>query len=189
MPEGAEEGILKGIYKFRPSENRRAKIKAHLLASGTIVNEAVAAQTLLEEDFGVAADVWSVTSYKNLYWDALDAERRSLRHPQQDPQPSYLQQALSGEKGVFVAASDYLKALPAVVAKWIPGETILLGTDGYGRSETRAALRDFFEVDARHIAYAALVALAREKRVTLSDVEKAAKKLQIDPEKVNPLFN
>jgi pyruvate dehydrogenase E1 component len=189
MPEGVEEGILKGIYKFRPSENRRAKVKAHLLASGTIVNEAVAAQAILEEDFGVAADVWSVTSYKNLYWDALDAERRNLRHPQQDPQPSYLHKVLSEEKGVFVAASDYLKALPAVVAKWIPGETILLGTDGYGRSDTRAALRDFFEVDARHIAYAALVAQAREKRVTLSEVEKAAKKLDIDTEKANPLFN
>jgi pyruvate dehydrogenase E1 component len=188
MPEGVEEGILKGIYKFRASENRRAKIKAHLLAAGTIVNEAVAAQALLEEEFGVAADVWSATSFKNLYWDALTAERRNLRHPQQEPQPSYLQQQLSAEKGVFVAATDYLKALPAIVAKWIPGETVLLGTDGYGRSDTRSALRDFFEVDARHIAFAALVALAREKRLTLSVVEKAAKRLDIDPEKANPLF-
>jgi pyruvate dehydrogenase E1 component len=188
MPEGAEEGILKGIYKFRPSENRRAKIKAHLLASGTIANEAVAAQALLEDEFGVATDVWSVTSYKNLYWDALEAERRNLRHPQQDPQPPYIHKVLSEEKGVFVAASDYLKALPAMVAKWIPGETILLGTDGYGRSDTRAALRDFFEVDARHIAYAALAALAKEKRVTQSELDKAARKLDIDPEKANPLF-
>jgi pyruvate dehydrogenase E1 component len=188
MPEGVEEGILKGIYKFRASENRRAKIKAHLLAAGTIVNEALAAQTLLEEEFGVASDVWSVTSFKNLYWDALSAERRNLRHPQRDPQPSYLQRQLSAEKGIFVAATDYLKALPAIVAKWLPGETVLLGTDGYGRSDTRSALRDFFEVDARHIAFAALVALAREKRVTLAVVEKAGKKLEIDPEKVNPLF-
>ena len=87
-----------------------------------------------------------------------------------------------------MAATDYLKALPAIVAKWLPGETVLLGTDGYGRSDTRSALRDFFEVDARHIAFAALVALAREKRVALSVVEKAGKKLEIDPEKVNPLF-
>jgi len=188
MPEGVEEGILKGIYKFRASENRRAKIKAHLLAAGAIVNEALAAQTLLEEEFGVASDVWSVTSFKNLYWDALAAERRNLRHPQRDPQPPYLQQQLSAEKGVFVAATDYLKALPAIVAKWIPGETVLLGTDGYGRSDTRSALRDFFEVDARHIAFAALVALAREKRVAFSVVEKAGKKLDIDTEKVNPLF-
>jgi pyruvate dehydrogenase E1 component len=188
MPDGVEEGILKGIYKFRHSENRRAKIKAHLLASGTIVNEAVAAQALLEEDFGVAADVWSVTSFKNLYWDGLATERRNLRNPQQQPQLSYLQRKLSAEKGVFVAATDYLKALPAIVAKWMPGETVLLGTDGYGRSDTRPALRDFFEVDARHIAYAALAALARDKRVALSVVEKAAKQLDIDPEKTNPLF-
>jgi pyruvate dehydrogenase E1 component len=188
MPDGVEEGILKGIYKFRPSENRKAKIKAHLLASGTIVNEAAAAQALLEEEFGIASDVWSVTSFKNLYWDGLAAERQSLRNPHQQPQLSYLQQQLSAEKGVFVAATDYLKALPAMVAKWIPGETVLLGTDGYGRSDTRAALRDFFEVDARHIAYAALAALAGEKRVSLSEVEKAAKKLDIDPDKANPLF-
>jgi pyruvate dehydrogenase E1 component len=96
---------------------------------------------------------------------------------------------LSEEKGVFVAATDYLKALPATVAKWIPGETVLLGTDGYGRSDTRPALRDFFEIDARHIAYAALVALLRGKRVKLAMVEKAAKQFDIDPDKANPLFS
>ena len=188
MPEGAEEGILKGIYKFRASENRRAKVKAHLLAGGAIVNEALAAQALLEKDFGVASDVWSVTSFKNLYWDAIAAERRSLRHPQQDPQPCYLQKQLSDEKGVFVAATDYLKALPAIVAKWIPGRAVVLGTDGYGRSDTRPALRDFFEVDARHIAYTALAALARENRVKHSVVKKAAKQLDINSEKTDPLF-
>jgi pyruvate dehydrogenase E1 component len=189
MPEGVEEGILRGIYRFRASENRRAKVKAHLLASGTILNEAVTAQGLLENDFGVASDVWSVTSFKNLYWDAIAAERATLRRPQQEPRQPYLRQVLSDEKGVFVAATDYLKALPAMVAKWIPGETVLLGTDGYGRSDTRSALRDFFEVDARHIAYAALVALAREKRVKNAVVEKAAKRFDIDPDKANPLFS
>jgi pyruvate dehydrogenase E1 component len=189
MPQGAEEGILKGIYKLRPSANHRAKVKAHLLASGAIVNEALAAQAMLEEDFGVASDVWSVTSFKALYEDALATERRSLRRPQQEPQRCYLLQQLAGEKGVFVAATDYLKALPAVVAKWIPGQTVLLGTDGYGRSDTRSALRDFFEVDARHIAYAALAAMAREDRVTLSAVKKAAKTLGIDPAKTDPLVS
>jgi pyruvate dehydrogenase E1 component len=188
MPEGAEQGILKGIYKFKASDNRRAKVKAHLLASGAIVNEALAAQAMLEEEFDVAADVWSVTSYKSLYWDAISAERHNLRRLPKDPQLPYLQQQLSSEKGVFVVATDYLKALPATVAKWIPGDTVLLGTDGYGRSDTRSALRDFFEVDARHIAYAALVAMARDKRVTFSIVEKASKQLEIDPEKANPLF-
>jgi pyruvate dehydrogenase E1 component len=101
---------------------------------------------------------------------------------------SYLQQQLVDEKGVFIAASDYLKALPGSIAKWLPGPTVLLGTDGYGRSETRDRLRDFFEVDARHIAYAALGALAREKRVKMSLVRKARKLLDIDAEKANPLF-
>jgi pyruvate dehydrogenase E1 component len=188
MPDGAEEGILKGLYKFRASAKSRAKIKAHLFASGAIVNEALAAQKLLEEQFDTATDVWSVTSYKNLYWDALGTERHNLRHPNKEPRASYLQQLLEKEKGVFVAASDYLKALPAMVAKWLPGNTMLLGTDGYGRSDTREALRDFFEVDARHIAYTALVALAHEKRVKLSVVEEAAKKLEIDSQKPNPLF-
>ena len=188
MPEGTKEGILKGIYKFRASGNGRAKIKAHLLASGAIVNEALAAQTLLEENFGVASDVWSVTSFKHLYRDATATERRNLRHPQQEPRPCFLQRQLAGEKGVFVAATDYLKALPAIVAKWVPGPLVMLGTDGYGRSDTRAALRDFFEVDARHIAFAALAAMAREGRVTPAVVKKAVKQLDIDPKKRDPAF-
>ena len=189
MPENAEEGILKGLYKFRGSDNKRAKIKAHLFGSGTILNEALKAQEILENDYGVAADVWSVTSYKNLYWDAIDTERWNFLHPEQEPRLSYLQQQLVDEKGAFVAASDYLKALPASIAKWLPGPSILLGTDGYGRSDTRASLRDFFEVDARHIAYAALGMLAREKRVKMSLVKDACKKLDIEPERSNPLFN
>jgi pyruvate dehydrogenase E1 component len=188
MPEGAEEGILKGMYKLRASEDRRAEAKAHLLASGAIVNEALAAQRLLETDFGVACDVWSVTSFKNLYWDALAAERWNLRHPEQAPRPSFLQRQLGGEKGVFVAATDYLKALPGIVSRWIPGRTVVLGTDGYGRSDTRAALRDFFEIDARHIAFAALAAMAAEGRVKPAVVTKAARQLHIDPEKTDPLF-
>jgi pyruvate dehydrogenase E1 component len=188
MPPNVEQGILKGIYKLRTSGNKRAKIKAHLFGSGTILNEAIKAQELLENDFGVAADVWSVTSYKSLYWDATDTEHWNYLHPDREPKLPYLQQQLADEQGVFIAASDYLKALPATVAKWLPGPTILLGTDGYGRSDTRESLRDFFEVDARHIAYAALGALAREKRVKMSIVKKARKQLDIDPEKTNPLF-
>jgi pyruvate dehydrogenase E1 component len=189
MPENAEEGILKGLYKFRASNNKRAKIKTHLFGSGTILNEALKAQEILENDYGVATDVWSVTSYKNLYWDATDTERWNFLHPDREPRRSYLQQQLANEKGVFVAASDYLKALPASIAKWLPGQSILLGTDGYGRSDTRAVLRDFFEVDARHIAYAALGAMARENRVKMSMVKSARKKLDIDPERSNPLFS
>ena len=187
-PEGMDEGILNGIYRFRRSDTKRAKAKVHLLGSGTILNEVLKAGDLLETDYGVAADVWSVTSYKSLYWDATDTERWNWRHPDRKPRACFLEKQLSGETGVFVAASDYVKTLPASIAKWVPGPMVLLGTDGYGRSESRAALRDFFEVDARHIAFAALGALAREKAVTAAIVKKAANALEIDPEKSNPLF-
>ncbi|MFO7495487.1 MAG: pyruvate dehydrogenase (acetyl-transferring), homodimeric type [Desulfobacterales bacterium] len=189
MPEGVEDGILKGIYRFRPASRKGTRVKAHLFGSGAILNEALKAQELLEARFGVAADVWSVTSYKNLYWDAIEADRWNLFHPQQTPKASFLESQLAGEKGVFVAASDYLKALPGSIAKWVPGPMVLLGTDGYGRSETRSALRDFFEVDARHIAFAALSALAREKRVKATVVEDARRQLAIDPDKAHPLYS
>jgi pyruvate dehydrogenase E1 component len=188
MPAGVEDGILKGLYRFRVSSNKRAKIKAHLFGSGTILNEAIKAQQLLDEKYGVAADVWSVTSYKNLYWDAIDTERRNLLRPEKAPRASHIENCLRDEKGVFVAASDYLKALPASIAKWVPGPMVLLGTDGYGRSETREVLRGFFEVDARHIAYAALSALAREKRIKMSTLKKARRELDIDAQKANPMF-
>jgi pyruvate dehydrogenase E1 component len=188
MPDEVEEGILKGMYKVRSSANSRAKVKAHLMGSGAILNEALEAQKILEEDYDVPADVWSVTSYKNLYWEGIETERYNVRHPGKDRRLSYLEEQFADAKGVFVAASDYLKALPASIAKWIPGPTVVLGTDGFGRSDTRQALRDFFEVDARHFAFAALSEMARHDRVKASVVKKAAKNLEIDPEKINPLI-
>ncbi len=189
MPEGCEEGILKGMYKFRSSTNKRAKTKAHLLGSGAILNEVVKAQELLESTYGIAADIWSVTSYKNLYVDATDTQRWNLLNPDKDERVPYVAQVLNGESGVFVAASDYMKLLPAMLAQWVPGPLTVLGTDGYGRSETRTALRDFFEVDSRHIAFATLSALAREKRFAMAELKKARKDLGIDPAKQNPLFS
>jgi pyruvate dehydrogenase E1 component len=188
MPQGVEAGILKGMYKFRTASQKRAAVKAHLLGSGAILTEALKAQTLLEENFGVAADVWSVTSYKNLYWDAITTQRWNRLNPDQEPRAAYIQQQLAGEKGVFIAASDYLRALPASVGQWIPGPLTVLGTDGYGRSDTRAALREFFEVDARHIAFAALSALAREGGIDMAVARKARKQLEIDPQLDDPLF-
>ena len=135
------------------------------------------------------ADVWSVTSYKELYYDAIDTERWNMLHPDKKPKANYISTTLAKEEGVFVAASDYLKALPASIAQWLPGPLVSLGTDGYGRSETRAALRDFFEVDARYIALAALYALARQKEIKPAVVKKAVKDLDINPEKLNPLFS
>ena len=186
MPQGVEEGILKGLYHYKTSANKRAQFKAQLLGSGAILNQACEAQRILESDYGVAADVWSVTSYKKLYADAVDTERWNLRHPDHPPRQSFIEEQLGTQKGVFVAASDYLKALPAAIAKWLPGPTLVLGTDGYGRSESRAALRDFFEVDARHIAYTALCGLAREKQIKMSVLGEARRKLEIDPDKPNP---
>jgi len=185
-PEGVDRGILGGIYKLKASEQPNAKPKVHLFGSGTILNEVVKAQALLQEKYGVSADVWSVTSYKNLYWDAIATERWNLLHPDQQPKASFLQRQLNDAQGVFVAASDYVKALPASLAKWVPGPLTLLGTDGYGRSESRDVLRDFFEVDARHIAFAALSTLAREHKFDLSGLKKAQKDLEIDPDKINP---
>jgi pyruvate dehydrogenase E1 component len=136
----------------------------------------------------VAADVWSVTSYKNLYWDAIAAARWNRLNPEKKPRPAFIERQLDGEKGVFIAASDYLRALPASVAQWFPGPLTVLGTDGYGRSDTRADLRDFFEVDARHIAFAALSALARQDGIDTAVARKARKDLEIDPLRDDPLF-
>jgi pyruvate dehydrogenase E1 component len=188
MPEGVEEGILKGMYRFRKSLRDDAAGKAHLFGSGTILNEVIKAQELLEEKYNVAADVWSVTSYKELYKDGTDAERYNWLHPGKPERESYVTQMLKGQEGVFVAASDYLKVLPSMIARWIPGPLTTLGTDGFGRSDNRTALRDFFEVDHRYIALAALSSLAREKKIKPSVVTKAIKDLQIDPERINPLF-
>ena len=189
MPKGVEEGILKGLYRFKAADNKRAKFKAHLFGSGTILNEAIKAQAMLRDDYGVAADVWSVTSYNELYHDAVEVDRWNVRHPDKPPRIPYVGQALKDEKGVFVAASDYVKALPAMLAKWIPGPLIPLGTDGFGRSDSRTALRDFFEVDARHIVIATLSALAREGKVEPKVVKKAMKQMGIDPARPNPMIS
>jgi pyruvate dehydrogenase E1 component len=185
-PEGVDEGILRGIYRYRPATKRRAKFKAHLFGSGAILNEVLKAQEMLENVYGVAAEVWSVTSYKALYEDATAAERWNWLHPDQPARLSFLERQLEGQAGVFVAASDYVKALPATIAKYLPGPLTVLGTDGYGLSETRAALRDFFEVDVRHIVFATLSALCRADKLKPAVVKDARRKLAIDPQKQHP---
>jgi pyruvate dehydrogenase E1 component len=189
MPEGAEEGILNGMYRFRAAEGGEDEERVHLLGSGAIMNEALEAARMLGDDYGVGADVWSVTSYKQLYQDAVDVERANRLNAHRKPKRPYLSRLLEkADGGVFVAASDYVKALPCSVAPWIPGRLVPLGTDGYGRSDTRAALRDFFEVDARHIVLAALAGLLGEKRIRPAVFKRALKKLEIDPGKANPLL-
>jgi pyruvate dehydrogenase E1 component len=183
------DGILKGMYKYRASENKKAKLRAQLLGSGAILREALRAQEILEQDYGVAADVWSVTSYKCLYTDGIEAERWNLLHPGQQPRMPYISECLAKEPGVVVAATDYLKALPNLVSKWVPRRLVSLGTDGFGRSDTRASLRDFFEMDARFITLATLRELFDEGKIEKSVVEKAIKDLEIDVHKLDPLIS
>ena len=188
LPPGDDvrEGILKGMYLVRPAEAAPGQPRATLLGSGAILNEVIKAQEMLAERYGVAADVWSVTSYTELRREALDADRWNMLHPDQPPRMSYVAARLAESPEVIVAASDYMKALPDLIAKWVPGELVALGTDGFGRSDTREALRDFFEVDARFVTLATLHALAREGRVDAELVSEAIEDLNIDVEKPNP---
>ena len=185
MPKNAEEGILKGCYKLREGKKGRDK-KVILLGSGTILNEVMEGQKILEEQYGVSADVWSVTSYKRIYRDALACDRWNLLHPNEEPRVSYLSSCFGDEVVPFIASSDYVKALPDSIARWLPGPLHTLGTDGFGRSETRKALRDFFEVDRRYITLAALTSLARQGKIDPKLPAKAIQDLDIDPEKLDP---
>ncbi len=186
MPPGVEEGILKGMYRYRASENKKPKLRAQLFGSGAILREVLKAQEMLEEQYGVSADVWSVTSYKALYTDGIDTERWNLLHPSEKPRKPYVSQCLSDTQGVLVAASDYLKVLPNLISRWTPRRLAALGTDGFGRSESRAALRDFFEVDARFITLATLYELLRDGKIEAAVVEKAIQDLEINVDKPNP---
>ncbi|MGZ4815967.1 MAG: pyruvate dehydrogenase (acetyl-transferring), homodimeric type, partial [Terriglobales bacterium] len=188
MPEGAREGIVKGMYRFSQSQMKQAKAKAQLFGSGAILPEVIKAQGLLEK-YGVAADVWSVTSYKELYKDATGVERWNMLHPAEKPRVPYVTQQLEKTEGVMVAASDYIKSLALQVAKWFPRPLHVLGTDGFGRSESRDRLRDFFEVDARYVALAALTELLKEKKVDAKTVQQALEDFGIDPNKKDPLYS
>ena len=185
MPDGVEEGILRGMYRLRRSEHD-GRPRVNLLGSGSILNEAMRAARILEENYDVAADVYSVTSYKSLYMDAIDCERWNTLHPDAEPRRPYVAQVLDGSDGVYVAASDYVKALPASLARWIPGRYAFLGTDGFGRSGNRAELRDFFEVDARYIALAALRALADDGAIARDVAAQAVRDFDVDPDKPVP---
>ena len=182
------EGILKGMYLFRKSGKRRAKLHAQLFGSGAILNEALKAADMLEKDYNVAVNVWSITSYKALQNDAADVERWNMLHSDETPRTSYITSCVADLPGVFVAASDYVKALPDSISSWFPRPLISLGTDGFGRSDSREALRDFFEVDARYITLAALYSLAREGDIPHEEVKQAMKDLQIDSDKTNPIM-
>ncbi|MBI4430504.1 MAG: pyruvate dehydrogenase (acetyl-transferring), homodimeric type [Candidatus Omnitrophica bacterium] len=185
MPKGAEEGILKGLYKFKAGPKGK-KSAVQIFGSGPIILQALRAQEILGERYDVSADIWSATSYKQLRSDALKAKRWNLFHPEEAPKKSYLESILEKEAGPFVAVSDCMKMVPDQIAPWVPGGLLTLGTDGFGRSDSRPGLRRFFEVDAECVAIAALYALSEKGTVPKSVVAMAIKDLGVDPEKSYP---
>jgi len=188
MPEGEDirTGILQGMYKYQTADLTGTPWRAQLFGSGAIMNEVLKAQDMLAE-YNVAADVWSVTSYKALRNNGLDVERWNMLHPLDPPKQSYISTCLANAPGAFVAVSDYVKTLPDSVARWLPRPLVSLGTDGFGRSDGRRALRDFFEVDARYITFATLGALVRDYGLPPTVVQQAMRDLDICPEKINPM--
>ncbi len=185
MPAGVEDGILKGLYKFKPGAEDK-KIKAHIFGSGTILLSALKAQTILAEKYGVSADVWSATSYKLLRTDALRCQRWNMLHPTEAPKKNYVETILANEQGAFVAVSDNVRTVPDQIAPWVPGGLFTLGTDGFGRSDTRTRLRRFFEVDAESTVIGTLYALAGKNLIGREVVAQAIKDLGVNPEKIQP---
>jgi pyruvate dehydrogenase E1 component len=193
MPAGVHDGIIRGLYRYSASSMAKsgakgAKFKAQLLGSGTILNEVIKAQAMLES-YGVAADVWSATSYNELYRDGHAADRWNRLHPTEAPRVPYVTECLGTTEGVVVAASDYLKSQADMISRWIGRPMVTLGTDGFGRSEDRASLRDFFEVDARYIVIATLSALQQQGQLDAKVVAKAIKELGVNAEKPNPALS
>jgi pyruvate dehydrogenase E1 component len=185
MPAGVAQGILSGMYLLQIGG--RGKVRVTLFGSGTILREVQAAAELLERDFGVPADVYSVTSFSELRKNALQIERWNLLHPAEPAKQTYIRQALGEREGPYVAATDYIKTVPDQIRQWVPGHYTVLGTDGYGRSDSRAELRRFFEVDRHYVVIAALKALADDGKIDMDTVTKAMETFGIDPEKPNPL--
>ena len=184
MPADVHDGILRGMYLVRGKQNEPAVVQ--LLGSGTILREALAAAKMLEEEFGIAANVWSVTSFTELRRDGLAVERWNTLHPTASQRTSYVEACLSDTAGPIIAASDYVRALPDLIRTWVPRRYVTLGTDGYGRSDTREALRRFFEVDRKAIVISALKALSDEERVAPATVEQAMARYGISDSTANP---
>jgi pyruvate dehydrogenase E1 component len=182
MPEGSEEGIIKGMYRLHSAP----KAQVQLLGCGAILREVTAAADLLRDDYGIAADVWSVTSFTELHREGTDAERWNRLHPAEKPRASYVEQCLGGGKAPVIAATDHMRLFPEQIRRFVPGRYVALGTDGFGRSDGRAALRRFFEVDRCQIAVAALKALADEGTIPAAKVAEAIARYGIDPNKPNP---
>jgi len=180
--KGIEEGILNGMYKYKSAKNNKHNI--NLLGSGSILNEALKAAEILKNDYDIEADVWSVTSYKKLYDNAIEIDRQNRLKEQN--KKTYIQECVGTKKGLFVAASDYMKVLPLSVSKWFPQDFVALGTDGYGLSEHRDELREYFEVNANFIAWSTLNSLQEQGKIDKDMLSKAKKKLKIKANKKSP---
>lgn len=184
LPKGAEDGILKGLYLFRSGGRKKKKVQ--LLGSGTILREVIAAADLLEQEFGVSSDIWSATSFNELRREADEVERWNRLHPESPARETYVTSCFKDRNGPFIAATDYIKQYADQIRAWVPGHFVVLGTDGFGRSDTRQQLRKYFEVDRFHIVIAALKSLADEGKITASEVSRAIKIYGIDPSKPHP---
>jgi pyruvate dehydrogenase E1 component len=185
LPEGAEDGIIRGAYRFAAAPDGPSR-RATILFSGSAYGAAAGAQQLLAEQHDVAAELWSVTSYKGMREEALACERWNRLHPTEAPRTPYVTEALSSAEGPFVAVTDFMKIVPEQVARWVPGPFTALGTDGYGRSDTRAALRRHFEVDAAHLVVAVLHSLAGEGGAKPEEVVDAITAYGIDADALDP---
>lgn len=185
MPKGVEDGIIKGMYLFKKAG--KSKLKVQLLGSGTILREVIEAADLLEKDFNVAADIWSVTSFNELRRDGTDVQRHNMFHPEKKQQISYVEKCLEKHEGPAIAATDYIRSYADQIRPFLSRRYVVLGTDGFGRSDTREVLRNFFEVDRYYVAVAALHALAQEGVISADTVTAAIKKYNIDPNKPNPV--
>ena len=185
MPEGSEQGILKGMYKLKPGGKH--KLKAQLLGSGTILREVEAAAEMLEKDWKVSATVWSATSMNELARDGMAIDRDNRLHPEQDNKRCYVQECLDDEQGVVIASTDYMRLYAEQIRPWVKAPYTVLGTDGFGRSDTRERLRSFFEVDRYHVVVATLSTLADEGQIAMDIVEKAIKQYKINVDAVAPV--
>jgi pyruvate dehydrogenase E1 component len=186
MPENAEQGILKGLYLLQPGEDK-AELQVQLLGSGAILREVLAAARILSAEFGVSAQVWSATSFTELHREALAVERYNLLHPEAQPKISYVAQCLEPTKGPIIAATDYVRSYADQIRPFISRSYRVLGTDGFGYSDTRATLRRYFQVDANHIAYTALKSLADAGQIPMDKVVAAKEKLAIDADAADPM--
>jgi pyruvate dehydrogenase E1 component len=180
MPEGAEEGILRGMYLLREGEGDGPR--AQLMGSGTILREVIAGADLLRDDFGVGADVWSVTSFTELRRDGIEAERWNMLHPLEEARQAYVTSTLADREGPVIASTDYIRAFADQIRQWVPRSYRVLGTDGFGRSDSRGALRRFFEVDRHYVVVAALKELAAGGAIEPQRVQEAIERYGIDAE-------